>query len=170
MPLGCLAGNRKQAVSSYKEFINLELKGGHQEDLYEVKEQRYLGEDGFVERIEKRIAKGKRIDHPVHVDMDVLVEEISRRFRVPVGRIMDRTRNREGALCRSVAAYVAMEAGGVPQSETARYFKRDPVSISAGLKKIVERLENDAELAVRVGRILKSVRRVQRRKYRISEV
>jgi len=170
MPLACLASSRKAAVSSYKNFINSALESGHRDDLYEVKEQHYLGEDRFVERIEKRFAREHRIDYPVHVDINMLVAQISRAFKVPVERIMDRTRSRDGALCRSVAAYVAMEVGGIPQCETARYFKRDPVSISSGLKKLVERLDDDAELAERVRRIMKGVRKGRRRKYRINEV
>ncbi len=165
MPLACLAKSRKKAVSLYKEFINSAVRMGHREDLYKVKEQHYLGEDRFVEKIEKQLAREKPIRFPVELDMDALVVKIGRSFKVPVGRIMDHTRSRDAALCRAVTAYVAKEVGGVPFGEVARYFTRDPVSISLGVRRLRDRLEDDAELATLMNKIEKSFRRGQRVKY-----
>ncbi len=169
MPLACLANSKKEAVSSYKDFINAAVRTGHREDLYEVKEQRYLGEDSFIETMEKRISKVKPIYFPVHLDMDALVVEISRVFEVPAGRIMDHSRSRDTALCRAVAAYIAKEVGDIPLGESARHLGRDPVSISIGVKRLKERLEDDDELAARIGKIMKNFRKGQRVKYKISK-
>ncbi|NOY53815.1 MAG: transposase [Deltaproteobacteria bacterium] len=170
MPLACLAKSRKKAVSLYKDFINVAVNDGYREDLYEVKEQRYLGEDKFVEKLEKRFVRGKPIRFPVALDMDALVVKIGRSFKVPVGRIMDHTRSRDAALCRAVTAYVAKEVGSITLGEVARYFARDPVSISIGVRKLRERLEDDAELAAQMNRIEKSLRKGRRVKYKISKV
>jgi hypothetical protein len=170
MPLACLAKSRKKAVSLYKEFIHTAANAGHREDLYEVKEQCYLGEDRFVEKVEKRLAREEPIRFPVDLDMDALVLKVSRSLKVPVGRIMDRSRSRNTALCRAVTAYVAKEVGDVPLREVARHFGRDPVSISLGVKRLRERLEDDSALAVLLTRIVRSFRRGRRAKYKISKV
>lgn len=170
MPLACLANNKKEAVSSYKSFINAAARTEHREDLYEVKEQRYLGEDSFIEMIEKRLPRENPIYFPVHLDMDALVVEISRVFEVPAGRIMDHSRSRDTALCRAVAAYVAKEVGDIPLGESARHLGRDPVSISIGVKKLKEGFENNDELAALIGKIMKTFRKGKRVKYRISKV
>jgi len=46
--------SRAQAVGGYRRFVLDGLTDGHRDDLYQVVDQRYLGDDGFVERIEQR--------------------------------------------------------------------------------------------------------------------
>jgi len=46
--------SRAQAIAGYHRFVLDGLTDGHRDDLYQVVDQRYLGDDGFVERVEER--------------------------------------------------------------------------------------------------------------------
>ena len=50
--LSQFGGNKGKARKRYREFVLGGLGLGHQEKYYEVKDQRFLGEDEFIERIE----------------------------------------------------------------------------------------------------------------------
>ncbi|PIV82713.1 MAG: hypothetical protein COW52_12170, partial [Nitrospirae bacterium CG17_big_fil_post_rev_8_21_14_2_50_50_9] len=165
MPLAILSKNRKAALSAYQDFVHAALRTGHREDLYAVKEQHYLGEDLFVERIEKRIDREDRMESFIDLKIDALVAEVSKAFNLPVGRIMDCSRSREAALCRAVTSYIAKKIGGIPLIKSAGCFGRDPASISLGVKKLTERLCDDRELAAKIQRIVKTLRKEGRGKY-----
>ena len=45
---------RAQAIAGYRRFVLDGITDGHRDDLYKVIDQRYLGDDGFVERVEER--------------------------------------------------------------------------------------------------------------------
>ena len=53
---------RAQAITGYRGFVLDGLTEGHRDDLYKVIDQRYLGDDAFVERVEggSRSAKNGR--------------------------------------------------------------------------------------------------------------
>jgi hypothetical protein len=46
--------SRSQRVAVYRRFVPDGLKDGHREDLYEIVDQRYLGDDAFVDKVEQR--------------------------------------------------------------------------------------------------------------------
>ncbi len=159
MLLGMLAETKKKALSRYRDFIHAVLDNGSAEDFYQVREQRYLGDDRFVAKTEKRLSSESPRDFPVELDLKHLLDLISNVFEVPVARIMDHTRSRDAALCRAVTAYLAREVGDIPLKNVAEYFKRDSSSLSQGLRKVALRLNRDREFAKKLGRVVKEVRR-----------
>ena len=50
--LGQFGKNKSLARRRYRRFVMEELHSGHQEKYYEVKDQRFLGEDSCIDRIE----------------------------------------------------------------------------------------------------------------------
>src|SRR4030043_1826470 len=72
MVLGQLGRSKALARRRYRHFILEGLKEGHQEKFYRVKDQRYLGEDEFVEKIEE-MRKG-----PEGGYWEIPMEEIAR--------------------------------------------------------------------------------------------
>lgn len=169
MPLGCLDRSRKKAVSAYQEFVREAQRTGHREDLYEVKEQCYLGDDDFVGKIENRQDRETAVLPPLDLGMDQIVRDVSVSFGVSVSRITDHSRNRKGALCRAASAYIATEVGGIPLREAARYLSRDPASLSDGVRKLRERIEDDQDLAARIKKVVKQLGKGKRVKYQITK-
>jgi len=85
---------RGEAVRRYKDFVMDGVGQGHREEFYEVKEQRYLGEEEFIERVEKgqeRVAEAG----PVKVTIQEVVEEIARQWRRDIEEVLGKGRERE---------------------------------------------------------------------------
>jgi chromosomal replication initiation ATPase DnaA len=74
-------------------------------------------------------------------------------------------RSRQGALGRSVAAFLGKKWGGHAFKEFAEHFKRDQVVISKGVRGVEKRLEEDRPFACSIGMIEKIL--TQNRKSRI---
>lgn len=74
--LGQFRENRYRARQRYLQFVLEDLHTGHQEKYYEVKDQRYLGGESFIDRIEveKRDTGNVLYDIPI----EVIAEEVSR--------------------------------------------------------------------------------------------
>ena len=65
-----------QAIKSYQGFVRDGLGAGHQEEYYEVKEQRYLGEDKFVESVYRAIDEQDEI-RPIEITMAEILEVVA---------------------------------------------------------------------------------------------
>ena len=55
--LSYLSKRRGDAVRKYSKFVSEGTGQGHRDDFYEVKEQRYLGDDEFIDQVEKEREK-----------------------------------------------------------------------------------------------------------------
>ncbi|HEV8343350.1 MAG TPA: transposase, partial [Candidatus Binatia bacterium] len=102
---------RSDAVRRYKEFVLDGVGQGHREEYYEVKDQRYLGEEDFIERVERGQEKVVEASH-VRLTIEEVVEEIARYWRKDVEAVLGSGREREASKLRAIAAYVGREVGG----------------------------------------------------------
>jgi len=114
------------------------LHSGHQEKYYEVKDQRILGEDSFVDRIEAE--KGEREDAVYDIPIEVIAQEVSRTTGVAQGKLYSLTRNREEAQGRSMVAYLARVISGHVVTDVARHFQRSPMRMSQAIIQFEDRL------------------------------
>ena len=57
------------------------------------------------------------------------------------------TRNRQGALGRSIVGYLGRKLGGYQIKGTAEHFNRDPVVMSQGIKRLDNKLNEEKGLA-----------------------
>jgi chromosomal replication initiation ATPase DnaA len=93
-----------------------------------VKDQQYLGEDDFIERIEE---ERKGLERWVYdVPLQAISEEVSRAMGIRADRLHFGTRGREGARGRGLVAYMAKRISGYTVKEIADYFRRSSVTIS----------------------------------------
>lgn len=154
------------AQRRYREFVLDGLSLGHQRRFYEVKDQRFLGEDDFIERLEsRRVAEGPvRFDIP----MEDIVEEVSRQTGVGQDRIYSLSRDRRGSYGRGVVAYLARKLGGYLVKDIGRFFGREPMTISEAIIRVEHRIHEDVELAKRIDLLEKNLTKRRKKKYLIS--
>ena len=86
----------------YQAFILEDRNSGHQERFYEVKDQRYLGEEEFIGRIEK--GKESRESVVYEIPIEVIAREVSKASGVALDRLYSLTRERPGAHGRGMVA------------------------------------------------------------------
>jgi len=159
---------RGEAVRRYKDFVLDGVGQGHREEYYEVKEQRYLGEEGFIERVEE---EGERAAEAgaVRVTIGEVVEEVARQWRRDIAEVLGKGRGRETSKLRATAAYVGREVGGLKLTAMANYLRRDLATLSLGIKKLEQRMKGELELREQIKRLCEKVRRGRKRKYKITK-
>jgi REP element-mobilizing transposase RayT len=145
-----------RARRKYKEFVFDGIGAGHRDDFYEVKEQRFLGDDQFVEKVNRHLDLDA--SPKVRADLSAIERAVSRRYHYPVETLHSRTKEHRGSFIRAVVAYVGQELGTVKLNEVAARYGRDQVSLSLGLKRLRERLAQEADLSEHIGGLLKELR------------
>jgi putative transposase len=139
---------RSLARKQYRRFVSDGMDTGHEQKYYQVKDQRYLGEDEFVEKVE-----GLNKSHEPsywEVSVEKIVEEVIRGTSIPRDRLYSLTRGRQGAYGRNLVAYLARKVAGFRVKEIAQHFKREPMTISLGVKKVERLLQEDRDFFKKV--------------------
>lgn len=143
---------KKQAVAAYEQFVLDEVEQGHREDYYRVKEQRYLGDEEFVEKVERRVERVERV-LPVRMTVEEIVDRIGREYGKTPREILGRGRGRREAELRAIVSYVGREIGGLKLTQAAKVFARDVSALSLGVKKLEARMLRDEPLRRRVQKL-----------------
>jgi REP element-mobilizing transposase RayT len=165
--LGQFSGKRALGRRRYRRFVWEGISGGHEEKYYRVKDQRYLGEDSFVERIEKERKEPQ--DWVYEVPLGAISEEISIAMGITRDKLYSRTREREGARGRGVVGYLARRISGYGVNEIAAHFGRSPQTMSEGIKKVEDLQRGDKSFAKTLSLMVESMVKGRKRKYRITE-
>jgi REP element-mobilizing transposase RayT len=154
---------RAQAIAGYRRFVQDGLNDGHRDDLYEVVDQRYLGDDAFVEKVAQREAKNEA---PQFVDIRwaEVRDQVCKQFGLPAGAVLHRGRAREIVRVRRVMAWVGRELGGMSNTALAKELRQEPAVLSRGLGKLAEELATNPELCGLMETLCDSLRKGRRPK------
>jgi REP element-mobilizing transposase RayT len=155
--------NRAQAVAGYRRFVQDGLKDGHRGDLYDVVDQRYLGDDGFVEKVAQREPENEAAQI-VEIRWAEIRDRVCKEFDLPVAAVLHRGRARGIVRVRRVMAWVGRELGGLTNQELAKELHQDPAVLSRGLGKLAEELVRDPKLYGLVKTLCDSLRKGRRPK------
>lgn len=145
-------GKRGEAIRRYRKFINDGLGEGHREDYYQVIDQRFLGDEEFLEEAREK-AEEPEARFPVDIDLKDIVKVVCYEFGMRSERVSQREKSREVSQLRWIIGKLAAEEAGYRLVEVARFFRRDPGVMSRGLRLLEERLIKEKELQKRVGRL-----------------
>ena len=166
MALNQSAGKRSLARKQYRQFVSDGKETGHEEKYYQVKDQRDLGEDEFVEKVEGL----KKSHEPSYWEVPVanIVGEVIRGAAIPRDRLYSLTRDRQGAYGRNLVAHLARKLAGYRVKKIAQHFQREPMTISLGVKKVEKLLHRDRGFSRRVEIMEMNLRGKSKKKYFIT--
>jgi putative transposase len=161
--LAQFSDTRDSAVRGYGRFVNDRIDQGHRKEFYEVRDQRFLGEDGFVEQV----SRGHGEEDPFIYDITIveIVSAVSSVLEISPDLIYSGSRNRQGALGRAVVGYVGRRLAGHRVKAVAVHFHRDPVAITQGMQKLEVRLQKDRAFQGVVKGIEETLTRGRKKKY-----
>jgi putative transposase len=154
--------NKKVAMKEYERFVKGRMGQGHREDLYELKDQRFLGEEEFVEDVHRQLSE--ELPFVYDISLGHIVSEVSSALHLPTDLLYTLTRNRQGALGRAVTGYVGRKLGGYQMKAIAAHFHRDPVATSQGIKRLENKLREEKGFGKTVSDIEQSLIRKSSRK------
>jgi len=136
--LAQFSNKKKVAIKEYERFVKGHIGQGHREDFYGLKDQRFLGQDTFIEYVHRRLNEEPCFLYDI--SLGEIVSEVSSVLNISTDLFYTPTRNRQGALGRSIVGYLGIKLGGHQIKVTAEHFSRDPVVISQGIKRLESKL------------------------------
>jgi len=165
--LGQFSDRRSLGRRRYRRYIWEGISSGHKDKYYRVKDQRYLGEDSFVERIEKERKEPQSWIY--EVPLGAISEETSITMGITRDRLYSMTRDRGGARGRGIVGYLAKRVSGYGVKEIADHFGRSSVTMSEGMKRVEELEWRDKSFGKMLRLIEEHVVKGRKKKYRITE-
>ena len=164
--LGQFGKGRNQARRGYRQFVFDGLPLGHQRKYYEVKDQRYLGEDEFIDQIER--IKTSAEPALLEIPLEDIAKEVVNHMAIGVDRMYSLSRDRRGAYGRAIVGYLARKLTGSLVKDIARHFQREPMTISEAVMKMESLVEKDMELARRIEHMRNNLMKRGKKKYLIT--
>jgi putative transposase len=129
--LGQMAKRIGQARQAYLKFMEEGMGEGHEEKYYQATDQRFLGDEDFVERVASR-AREKEIELRGNrrVGFERLLQAVAKEYGVSKQALTGTGRQREWIEGRRLLVYVAREWGKITTKELGKRLGRDPSMIS----------------------------------------
>ena len=152
-----------QAVKAYRSFVRDGLELGHRDDLYDVVEQTYLGDQQFVEAVEEQVSD-RDLTSAVALPWAEVKEAVCNYFDLPPSVALQRGHGRKNAKAKRVIAWVAREVGGFTNQETAKLLRQDAAALSRGIAKLAEELSKNRELRRDVEKLCEKLRKGKKAK------
>ena len=159
-------GSRSLARRRYRQFVWKGISEGHEEKYYQVKDQRYLGEDGFIEQIKTTEKESESWFYDI--PLEAISKEASRQTGIREDKLYSMTRDREGARGRGIVAYLARVITDYTVKEIGDHFGRSPVTIGEAIMKVEERVRRDRSFAKALKCMREKLTEGRKRKYRVS--
>ncbi|NIO49728.1 MAG: hypothetical protein GTN73_09895 [Candidatus Aminicenantes bacterium] len=158
------------AEKKYWQFIMDGIDKGHQNALYNVIDQRYLGNPEFVERVKQKMksqdqTEDQNREQNIH-DMQYLLlikkktlPEILKIVTETTGvypeGILGNSREQLISRARSLFVLVAARQAGISNKSLAEFLGRDTSSISNMIRRIEEKINRDQVLANYLDKVIK---------------
>lgn len=141
---------RKDAAKRYESFVMDAIASGHRDDLYQLKDQRILGEDDFVA---DALEKGKDDSGLLgfyDVSLDEVIDAVAREWEIARKDIVAPTRDRPGSFARGVVAYLAKKIAGISMREVGRHLSKKESAMARRFRAIEDMIAMDRGLKRRL--------------------
>jgi REP element-mobilizing transposase RayT len=119
-----------QARRAYRKFVEEGIGQGHEDRYYEVVDQRFLGDENFLEKVHKQARGGEVEVKGPKVPFGRLLEAVAKEHRVTTGDLTGPGRQRRWVRARAMLVYLAREWSEVTCKELAGRLHRDPSLMS----------------------------------------
>lgn len=140
---------------AYRRFILDGLGDGHKEEYYEVEDQRFLGAEGFGDRIQEKL--GKRQKAANRKPVAAVLKELAGELEIGVEALRSPDRSWSVSKARTMIAYVLVRRLGYGIGEVAAYLRRDMATVGTLVARLFERMQSDEQVARNVERLARIV-------------
>jgi len=137
----------------YRRFVRGGMKEGHREEYYRVEDQRFLGGEGFGEKL-KRKAEEQGIAEPKR-PLRVVFRSAAHGVKVAPEVLGGADRGWEVSRARALVGYVLIRRLGYKVKDVARCLGRDMATVSSLVSRFAERIAEDDNLRKQAARLAK---------------
>jgi len=128
--LAQLGDTRGQALKAYRQLIEDGKNLGHEERYYQAVDQRFLGDDKFIERIAKRVPQREIRPRSRKIPFEKLLHAVAQFRGCKAKDLTASGRQRAWVNARAQLAYLAREWCGMKTVDVARRLNRDASMVS----------------------------------------
>ncbi|MGH8614750.1 MAG: hypothetical protein ACREYF_22660, partial [Gammaproteobacteria bacterium] len=115
----------------YLRFIEEGGSQGHEKRYYETVDQRFLGDERFVEEVGKKVGEDREVEPKIRrVRFLALLNAIAEQHGTEAKTLVEAGRQRRWVRTRSMLVYMARECCGMTVKELGKRLNRDPSIIS----------------------------------------
>jgi putative transposase len=119
------------ARQAYRRFLKDGLGHGHQERWYETVDQRFLGDDRFIEEADRRTRSTREVSvRPPRVPFKTLLAAVATAYEVAPNALLSPGRQRALVPVRTLLVGLARKWCPVTVRELGQFLQRDPSMIS----------------------------------------
>lgn len=119
------------ARQAYRRFMQDVLAQGHQDRFYETVDQRFLGDERFIEEADRRTAATREVSvRPRRIAFGTLLTAVANAYAVTPREIVTPGRQRALVPARAMLVYLAREWSHQSTRDLGRRLQRDPSMIS----------------------------------------
>ncbi len=119
------------ARQAYRRFMQDGLAHGHQDRFYETVDQRFLGDERFIEEADRRTAAMREVTvRPTRVAFGTLLTAVATALAVTPRAILAPGRQRALVPARALLVFLARDWSHLTTRELGRRLQRDPSMIS----------------------------------------
>jgi hypothetical protein len=138
----------------YRSFVSGGVKEGHWEYCYEVSDQRFLGSEGFWEKLQDAHEEpGLKKRRPPGKVIQALADAEGIKFNT----LNSADRSWRVSKARTMIAYVLVRCQGYALSEVARYFNRDAATAGTLIGRLDERMVEGEEIRHQIDKLNRKV-------------
>ena len=130
MILGQLGNTAAQAWTAYRKFIKDGRSQGHEERYYQAVDQRFLGDDKFIEQIAERAPQRQIRPDRRKISFEKLLHALAQVHGCEAKHLTAAGRQRAWAKPRAQLAYLARDWCDMKAVEIARRLHRDASMVS----------------------------------------
>jgi REP element-mobilizing transposase RayT len=141
--------------AGYRRFVREGMADGHKEEYYEVEDQRFLGAEGFGDRVQGRVDATKRV--PSKRSIEAIVRQLAKELGVSVDALRSRERGWVISKARTMIAYLMARRLGYELKEVASYLHRDMATVGTLVSRLYDRMQSDGEFLKRIDVLSKTV-------------
>ncbi len=128
--LGQMASTAGRARAAYLWFMEEGLGGGHEEKYYQAIDQRFLGDETFVEKVSNKIDEQGIEPGGPRVGFERIVEAVAAEFKVSKEALTGSGRREAWVAGRRMLVYLARNWGEMTTGAVGERLGRDPSMIS----------------------------------------
>jgi REP element-mobilizing transposase RayT len=141
---------------AYRRFIHDGVGDGHKEEYYRVEDQRFLGAEGFGEKMLKK-EPGEARRGSSRRSIDTVGRELAKLVGIEIQALRSRDRSWAVSKARTITAYVLSRRLGYRLTEVAAYFGRDMATVASLLSRLSDRMQSDEKQRRELDRLTKIV-------------
>jgi chromosomal replication initiation ATPase DnaA len=121
---------RGPARHAYRQFMKEGLPHGHDDRFYETVDQRFLGDEQFLDKVTQRAASPAGHAPARRIPFGTLLTRVAQVQGMPPRALVAPGRQRAVVPARAMLVYFAREWGQLTTHELGKRLRRDPSMIS----------------------------------------